>query len=281
VFRSKARRERAARDARRAELEQLALSQDGHWWHSIDFGEGVVTRGAKSPEYLAHEWQSLQLPDLHGKSVLDIGAWDGFYSFECERRGAKRVVALDHYIWSIDIDAQHRYHDESGARGEAPRPYDEVPEVWKPDTLPGKAGFDTAHRALDSKVESVVGDFMTMDLEPLGTFDVVLYLGVLYHIKDPFTALRRLAQVTKGMAVIETEAIIVPGFEDHQLWEFFEKDELNTDPTNWWAPNLAGLVGMCRSAGFRDVVTDVDLDAHARMDPGQLHRYRTIVRAWA
>src|SRR5215217_1631087 len=58
------------------------------WWHSIDLGLGVVTPGGKSPEFLAGELESLHLPSLHGKSVLDIGAWDGFYSFAAEQRGA-------------------------------------------------------------------------------------------------------------------------------------------------------------------------------------------------
>ena len=86
----------------KAELEQMVESA-GTWWHSIDLGQGVVTPGKKSARFLAKELHSLQLPDLTGKSVLDIGAFSGFYSFEAERRGAARVVALDHYVWSIDM----------------------------------------------------------------------------------------------------------------------------------------------------------------------------------
>jgi hypothetical protein len=56
-----------------------------YWCHSIDLGCGVVTPGIKTPEYQAKELESLHLPDLRGKSVLDIGAWDGFYSFPLVR----------------------------------------------------------------------------------------------------------------------------------------------------------------------------------------------------
>ena len=83
----------------KAELKQMAESV-GYWWHSIDLGQGVVTKGAKTPETLQYELESLRLPDLRGKTVLDIGAWDGFFSFEAERRGARHVVALDHDVWT-------------------------------------------------------------------------------------------------------------------------------------------------------------------------------------
>lgn len=264
----------------RRHLEHQTQALAGRWWHSVDLGEGVVTPGAKSPEVLAAEWQSLQLPDLHGKTVLDIGAWDGFFSFEAERRGAKRVVALDHFMWSINLDEMHGYHERCAQQGVAPLPYDQVPELWDPQGLPGKACFDTARRAVGSGVESFVADFMTTDLDELGTFDVVLYLGVLYHMKEPLTALERVAQVTREVAAIETEAVAVPGYEHVSLCEFFPADELGTDPTNWWAPNARALVGLCRAAGFPRVDTSFDEASLAAMQPGRSHRYRTVVQAW-
>ena len=66
------------------------------WFHSHDLGSGVRTVGIKSAETLQREWEVLSLPPLDGKSVLDIGAWDGWFSFRCEEAGAERVVALDH-----------------------------------------------------------------------------------------------------------------------------------------------------------------------------------------
>ena len=66
-------------------------------------------------------------------------------------------------------------------------------DFWLPD-LPGRRGFDFAHAALGSRVEPVVADFATVDLHALGAFDVVLYLGVLYHMKEPLTCSRHRAR---------------------------------------------------------------------------------------
>lgn len=235
------------------QLEEMAQSVD-FWWHSIDLGQGVTTKGFQSASHLAKLLQSLQLPNLQGKSVLDIGAYDGFYSFEAERRGAKRVLALDHYVWSLDLPAHIEYWKECKERGIVPEPYHQTPH-WLPSELPGKRGYDTAHRALDSKVETKVSDFMEMDLNEIGTFDVVFFLGVLYHLENPLAALRRVAAVTKEMAVIETAAMEIQGYEHVALCEFYESDELNGDVSNWWAPNEKALAGMCRAAGFKRVET--------------------------
>jgi tRNA (mo5U34)-methyltransferase len=243
------------RSARRAEALGRLDELEGHWWHSIDLGDGVQTKGRKSAELLQSELAGLDFPDVKGRSVLDIGAWDGFYSFEAERRGASRVVALDYFTWSLDLDAQHGYLERCQLAGETPLSWDRVPEVWQPETLPGKACFDTAAMALGSDVESVVADFLEVDLDALGTFDVVLFLGVLYHLTDPFGALRRLAQVTDEVAVIETAGVEAPGNDDQPAFMFFPNDELLGDPTNWWAPNEAGLVAMCHAAGFSRVET--------------------------
>src|SRR5947208_97682 len=80
---------------RPADLAQLVAART--WFHSIDLGDGVVTPGQKDT---LSEVGHLKLPDLTGRTVLDIGAYDGFYSFEAERRGAKRVVAADHFVWN-------------------------------------------------------------------------------------------------------------------------------------------------------------------------------------
>jgi tRNA (mo5U34)-methyltransferase len=230
------------------QLEEMAESV-GFWWHSIDLGHGIATKGVKTRESLQSELESLRLPDLRGKTVLDIGAWDGFFSFEAERRGARRVLALDHYIWALDFPNYRQYCSDCNERGVVPMPGQRTPH-WQPDKLPGKRGYDTAHRALDSKVETMVGDFMTMDLEPLGTFDVVLFLGVLYHMENPLASLRRVASLSNGSAIIETHAMVIPGYEHLEICEFYSSNQLARDVSNWWGPNLKALEGMCRAAGF-------------------------------
>ncbi len=261
------------------------------WFHSIDLGHGLVTDGIKNPESLVRELQSLQLPHLEGKSVLDIGAWDGFYSFECEKRGAEPVKALDHFVWCLDLPKQQSYWKDCREQGIAPQPYESIPELWNPNDLPGQGGFNLAKRTLGSRVEAIVADFMEMDLCRLGQFDVALYLGVLYHMKDPLRALQRLASVTRDLAVIETEAIRIPNCEGYALWEFYETSELNGDISNWWAPTEAGLVGACRAAGFSEVrvlTPAPDENAHdlfdsrSSSDESQVHpiHYRLVAHAY-
>ena len=244
------------------------------WFHQIDLGHGVVTPGRRGWEF-----DALELPPLEGKTVLDIGAWDGYFSFEAERRGASRVVALDHYVWSLDLEGWERHQAERGAAGGPPVPAHEVPDLWQPQALPGKRGFDVARDALDSSVDAVVADFMEADLGSLGRFDVVLYLGVLYHMENPLAALRRLYEVTAELAVIETEAIHLPGAGERAVCEFFEGASLAGDPSNWWAPNVAALVAICRSAGFSQIRVVADTREHAVRERDGLERYRLVAHA--
>jgi tRNA (mo5U34)-methyltransferase len=185
------------------------------WFHSIDLGDGVITPGSDdSRAKLAR----LGLPeDLSGMSVLDIGAYDGFFAFEAERRGASRVLAIDTLAW------------ERGARS-------------------GWPCFRLAHRVLNSRVEAKKLDVAALSREMLGGFDVVLLLGVLYHLEDPMAGLRAVADVTDGLLVVETHT------DANRLarpaMAFYPTDELNDDPSNWWGPNEAALLGILRAVGF-------------------------------
>src|SRR5690349_16941489 len=121
------------------QIEDMACSVP-FWWHSIDLGKGVTTHGHKPPAQLEYELSVMSLPDLRGKSILDIGAWDGYFSFAAERLGAERVLALDHYMWSMDIPGLMNYCQECKDRGIAPKLGPETP-FWRPSELPGKRGF--------------------------------------------------------------------------------------------------------------------------------------------
>src|SRR5260221_4096433 len=167
-----------------------------YWFHSYDFGDGVSVQGHKSLDVLRKEWDLLKLPDLTGRTVLDINTWDGWFALQAERRGAKRVVALDWFVWSMDLAEHAKDYLHNKAVGTMPKPYHEM-SYFRPTELPGKIGFDTARRLNGSRVEEVVGDFATMNIDPLrNRFDVVLYLGTLYHMADPIGNLRRLYEVT-------------------------------------------------------------------------------------
>jgi tRNA (mo5U34)-methyltransferase len=188
------------------------------WRHPIDLGNGLVTPG-DDPAPL--RLMGLGLPErLDGLSVLDVGAWDGFFSFEAERRGAERVVATDWFCW--------------GGPG------------WGT-----KEGFDLARRALGSSVEDVEIDVPDLSPEAVGTHDIVLFLGVLYHLRDPLLALERVASVTRGTLVVETLVDMLS--TRRPAAAFYPGTDLNRDPTNWWGPNVAAVVGMLRAVGFREV----------------------------
>lgn len=234
------------------ELSQLQADVDSvQWFHTIDLGDGLVTKGFSAPTVLEKD-----LPDFTGKSVIDIGAWDGKYSFLAERGGASRVVALDHYSWGVDIAARSAYWSECQAKGILPDQDRDTNDFWQPD-LPGQRGFNLAKQILNSSVETVVADFTTVDLDSLGTFDITMYFGVLYHMKEPLTCLERVRQITKEFALIETVAMTIPlgpGFEHMPLLRFHPGAELgDTDFGNWFVTNLEALVGLCRAAGFSKV----------------------------
>lgn len=108
------------------------------WFHSIDLAMGVVTPGLKSPEQHTRELASLRIPDLRGKTVLDIGAWDGFYSFAAERLGAARVVALDHHVWCLDRQAKNRYKADCKKKGIVQQHPKYIPELWRVNELPAQ-----------------------------------------------------------------------------------------------------------------------------------------------
>ena len=197
--------------------DQLKLEVARHsWFHTIDLGQGVVTPGRVDPR--KQTLPRLHLPaELRGKSVLDIGAWDGFFSFEAERRGAKRVLATDSHAWR--------------------------------DCKPA---FELARRALGSKVEDFDIDVMDLDPARIGTFDVVLMLGVLYHLRHPMLALEKVFSVTADHLILETVTDLT--WTSYPAMRFYPGDELARDSSNWFGPNPAAVAGMLKAVGFRKVV---------------------------
>jgi tRNA (mo5U34)-methyltransferase len=270
-------------------VEQRAretIARHPEWYHSIELAPGVVTPGRAPLAVWERTLRNLHLPNLHGKSVLDIGAYDGFFSFAAERLGAARVVALDEHVWATDMAAYMRDWREARRVGKTiPAPRDS--RHWRPSELPGREPFDAAREVLQSQVEPVVGNFMTMDLTTLGRFDVVLFLGILYHMEDPLLALRRVASLLEpgGTLGIETEAVEIPGAPDSAFFEFFPGNELNNDAANWWAPNAKALEGLATAAGLVDFALCVGPPKAAalatlRSKIARRHvRYRAVARA--
>lgn len=245
------------------------------WCHTIDLGDGVITPGlSKTVPPTAAE-----LPPLAGKSVLDIGTWDGLNAFTAERLGAARVVALDHYAWGVDMVRRNAYWDQCRREGRIPDWTLDETEFFDA-SLPGRAGFDLAKEALGSEVEAVVGNFATMDPATIGTFDVVLFLGVLYHLREPLTALAKVRALTNEVAVVETSAVLVPGYEREPLLRCYPTDELDRDFGNYFGVTAEGFVALARMAGFHRVEIIAGPPRSRRRDRS-IQVYRLLAHAWA
>jgi tRNA (mo5U34)-methyltransferase len=210
-------------------LNLVQLFQAVPSWHQRwEIFQGVFTPG-RNP--VATLMTRAGVPaSLIGKRVLDVGAYNCCCSFECERRGASEVVAFD-------------LQD------------------------PAELGFPALREALgSSRVRFVRGSVYNLDAEALGKFDVVLFFGVLYHLRYPLLALDQLRKVAGGKIYAETLVIdhrFLVGGRDMQelaayhpaltevpLWQFYKSDEMQGDYSNWFGPNIRAVLDAFESAGL-------------------------------
>jgi len=192
--------------------KEIARLQNLGWYHSIELPDGQVIPGIQTLDQLRTRLRQFPVPqDLRGKRVLDIGAWDGWFSFEMEKRGAS-VVAVD----SVQSER-----------------------------------FLVARDLLNSQVEFVLADVYDLNPQELGHFDVILFLGVLYHLKHPLLALEKVCALATDLVCVESYVT------DNGRWrtrkpcmEFYETTEFGGQFDNWVGPNVACLLSYCRAAGF-------------------------------
>jgi tRNA (mo5U34)-methyltransferase len=209
------------------------IARLGPWFHNIHLPGGYQTAPKHTlGDFPAFKWQSIEayLPDLNGWSALDIGCNAGFYSFELARRGA--------HVTAIDLDPRYLQQAQWAAR--------------KLD--------------LEDKVE--FRQMQVYDLARLDQrFDLVWFMGVLYHLRYPLLALDIVTRKTERLLVLQTMTVpdaapLAPsanlGLEDRAQmlrpgWPrmAFIENELEGDPTNWWAANDACVEAMVRSTGFK------------------------------
>lgn len=186
------------------------------WFHQFNF-TGVCTTKGRDPSYLKLE--ALGLPDnLSGKSVLDVGAYEGFFSFQCEERGAT-VLATDHVVWE----------------GDSSFVFDNF--LFVKDIIGSYIDY------LNVPVEN-------LDDEGIGMFDIVLFMGVLYHAEDPVLYLRRLYPLVREVLILETYVDLL---EVNIPAAAFYPGGINGDITTVWGPNRLAVEGMLRRVGFREV----------------------------
>lgn len=202
-------------------LQEELKNLKGTWHSPIDLGHSVVTKGRSTQRRFARRLRLMQIPDdLTNKKVLDIGAWDGFFSFEFERRGAK--------VLSIDI--------------------------WDEAAL---TNFLFAREKLNSKVEYKRLDVHDLDPSLIGKFDIVFCAGVLYHLRYPLKALERIRSVTKDVLILETAAMLPFTHERFPMIGFFPGDEKAIASGRQWgicaAATISWLKEALYSAGFAEV----------------------------
>lgn len=209
------------------------VAELGEWFHNIDLN-GVQT----APHHFLGDYPSFKFrnfahaipEDLSGKTVLDIGCNGGFYSIEMKKRGAARVVGIDS---DEDYLKQARFAAEV-------------------------SGTEIEFRNLS-----------VYDVAQLGErFDVVIFMGVLYHLRHPLLALDLLHEhAVKNMLIFQSlqrgSEEVFPVEDDYSFSEttifeqpgfpamYFIEKNYSQDPTNWWIPNRAGVEAMLRSAGFQ------------------------------
>ena len=209
----------------------LRLIQGRPWYHDFEIVPGVRTHGSYNP---IHSWKELQLPeDLRGTTLADVGASNGFFSFEARRRGA-HVVAFD-----------FRHKDNSG--------------------------FGLAqHINGMSDIEHHQVNVLDITPEEYGEYDVVLALGLLYHTSDPFRALANCAALSRKRLLIESyciDASLPAGIRDEPLMRFMpdperfpSSEDVHHDRSNFWGFTSACLRRMVEDVGFSVQRVDVRAD---------------------
>jgi len=211
------------------------------WFHTFVLAPGIYTPGIARD----HGYRLGVLDDARfaGRSVLDVGAFDGFYSFLAERRGARRVVAVDN----------EQYVDWVHARFGI--------------LLPGGAGFRAIAELTGSQVEYRQMD--ALDVGGLGErFDVALCFGILHRVTDPVALLQALADVLEpgGEILLETYgsrlAADTPAIEVREPDDVYPRDKFT-----YWGFPAEGLRRLGSIVGLDDVeiVNEVRVDGHPRI----------------
>jgi tRNA (mo5U34)-methyltransferase len=211
------------------------------WFHTFALAPGIYTPGIARDH--GYRLKVLDADRFQGRSVLDVGAFDGFYSFLAEARGARRVIAVDN----------EQYVDWVHARFGV--------------TLPGGVGFRAIAELVGSRVEYRRMD--AFDVHGLGErFDVVLCFGILHRVTDPIRLLRALAGVLApgGEIVLESYGSRLradaPAIEVHEPGDVYACDEFV-----YWGFSAEGLRRLARIVGLDavDVVDELEIDGHPRI----------------
>jgi tRNA (mo5U34)-methyltransferase len=212
-----------------------------HWYHTLDLGDGVVTRGWFDHRPVVDRY--LIPARLDGLRCLDVGTMDGFWAFEMERRGAADVVA-------IDLDDPESLDWPASLRDKVPKTLDATKTQR----------FELAHRSLRSRVERQIRSVYTLDPTDVGLFDVIFCGDLLVHLKDPITAVERMRAVCRGRTILCTPITKVRGMRKRALAALDGVDQFD-----WWVFTMSALERLAIAGGFGtvDAKTTFKLPARA------------------
>jgi 2-polyprenyl-3-methyl-5-hydroxy-6-metoxy-1,4-benzoquinol methylase len=196
--------------------EQIAA--EPYFFQKIELAPGIVTPGWSDP--LVDKQPYFGLPErLDGLRVLDIGCAEGYFSFEAERRGAREVVAIDSFPESV-------------------------------------RRFNLCRAALGSQANAYLANVYELSPRTFGTFDLVLFYGVFYHLRHPHLALEKILSVCTGTVLFQTYTLENEGVAQLPMGQFHPhgfmsgKDRELWDPTVFWFFNPAACLGLLEAAGF-------------------------------
>jgi tRNA (mo5U34)-methyltransferase len=213
-----------------AEAREL-IASNPVWYHVLELGPGLLTPGWFDLRPIVDR---MPWPDVAGKRCLDVGPYDGFLSFELERRGAAEVVAVDigdaaEWDWALR-ERRSGPHAVSGGG----------------DSRTGR-GFEIAKQLLGSQAERREISVYDVSPESVGSFDVVVCGSLLLHLKSPIAALEAIRSVCTGHFLSAEQ--IDPALTALQPRRpaAFQKGGLNCQ---WWIPNAAAHRAMVAAAGF-------------------------------
>ncbi len=205
------------------------------WYHKVELPYGIVTPGYAPINAVAYG-----IPDsLLDRRVLDVGAWDGYWTFEALKRGAAQAVAIDDFS------------DYLGALDPSQR------KAWQT--------FDLCREALEyDPFRCSRFDMSVYDIRPetFGLFDTVFFFGTLYHLRHPLLALDRLSAVCRDEIYVESAILddfspyrggLGKGYPGETVMEFYPENQYGGNNSNWWVPSLACLMQMVCAAGFEEV----------------------------
>lgn len=189
----------------------------GSFFLSLPLGPGQYTRSTKGV-LTCQFLEQIRLPrDLSGRRVLDLASSDGFYTFECEARGAAEVYSV------------------------------EGPE-WKDGT--GYKRYAYAHERFGSRAKPLASYLEELDPGKLGTFDLTLCLGLYYHLRDPFLCLRKLYDMTSGTLIVTGRTVRHAPFDPMHPGQPASIMLLSDKSFGKWTANTRCLLDLLKLAGF-------------------------------